>query len=116
MHSISGAAAGRRSPHAADAGRRRDALGGEAGAGEPETEQVPGGGQEVGDVEQCVVGDAVAEQRARRGHVNPGSILMVIVLGAAWGRAVPCRNCKAGSTQCKIDQMQTGKVNDPGAG
>ena len=43
-------------------------LAAKAGAGELEAEQVPGGGEAGGDVEQRVIGDAVVEQRARRGH------------------------------------------------
>ena len=49
-----------------DAGRSGDDLGSEPAVGELEAEQVPGGGEEAGDVEQRVVGDAVAEQRAQR--------------------------------------------------
>ena len=49
-------------------GRGDDDLGGEPRVGELEADQVPGGGEEAGDVAQRVVGDAVAEQRARRGH------------------------------------------------
>ena len=52
-----------------DAGRGDD-LGGEAGAGELEAEEVIDVREEAGDVEQRVVRDAVAEQRARRrGHL-----------------------------------------------
>ena len=66
MHSISGAAAA--TPACDDAGRSGDDLGGEPAADEHEAERVLGGGEESGDVEQRVVHDAVAEQRARRGH------------------------------------------------
>ena len=45
-----------------------DDLGGESAAGGLGAGQVPGGGGEAGDVEQRAVGDAAAEQRARRGH------------------------------------------------
>ena len=40
--------------------------------GEHEAEQVPGGGEEAGDMEQRVVRDTVAEQRAPllRGHTT----------------------------------------------
>jgi hypothetical protein len=44
--------------------------------GELEAEEVPGGGEEAGDVEQGVVRDAVAEQRARRGP-RAGALLLV---------------------------------------
>ena len=43
-------------------------LAAKAGAGETEAQQVPGGGEEGGDVEQRFVRDAVAEQPARRVH------------------------------------------------
>jgi len=42
-----------------------DHLGAEPPGGEAESQQVLGGGEEAGDVGQRVVGDAVAEQRAR---------------------------------------------------
>ena len=48
------------------AGHSGDYLGGEAETGETEAEEVLGCGEEAGDVEQRIVGDAVAEQRARR--------------------------------------------------
>ena len=47
---------------------RGDAFDVEPLVGEAEGEKVLGGGEEAGDVEQRVVRDAVAEQRARRGH------------------------------------------------
>ena len=68
MDSISSAdccKAARRHPSVA---RRDDDLGGEAGPGEAEAEEVLGGGEEAVDVEQRVVRDAVAEQWARRGQ------------------------------------------------
>ena len=63
MHSISGAAA----TPPERRWRSGNDLGGEPAVGELEADQVPGGGtlSEAGDVEQRVVRDAVAEQRAR---------------------------------------------------
>ena len=47
---------------------RGDAFDVEPLVGEAEGEKVLGGGEEAGDVEQRVVRDAVAEQRAGQGH------------------------------------------------
>ena len=51
-------------PPSAVAGRADD-LGGDAGAGGAEAEQVIGGGDEAGDEHQRAVGNAAPERRAR---------------------------------------------------